>query len=184
MKSTKILIMEHKLILQALSHLFSAKERLEKDERPPAEFFRMAIDFFQNFADVYHHFKEEYLMFGLLAGKKRGELDMEIGMLRYEHDRCRNYIAEMENSLAEYSDNDEIATVTLLENLSPYISLLKRHIHKEDYVFFRMVDNELSEEEDQLLVERFKDEVKKMQGTDFMGQNVELVREMAEIVKK
>ena len=75
MKSTKILIIEHKLILQALSHLFSAKERLEKDERPPAEFFRMAIGFFQNFADAYHHFKEEYLMFGLLARKKRGELD-------------------------------------------------------------------------------------------------------------
>jgi hemerythrin-like domain-containing protein len=70
MKSTEILIKEHKVILQALSHLFSAKERLEKDERPPVEFFRMAIDFFQNFADVYHHFKEEYLMFGLLAGKK------------------------------------------------------------------------------------------------------------------
>jgi hemerythrin-like domain-containing protein len=57
MKSTAILIIEHKLILQALSHLFAAKERLEKDERPPAEFFRLAIDFFQNFADLYHHFK-------------------------------------------------------------------------------------------------------------------------------
>jgi hemerythrin-like domain-containing protein len=184
MKSTEILIIEHKLILQALSHLFAAKERMEKDERPPAEFFRMAIGFFQNFADAYHHFKEEYLMFGLLARKKKGELDREIGMLRYEHDRCRNYIAEMENSLDGYGDNDEIATVTLLENLSPYISLLKRHIHKEDNIFFLMVDGELSEEEDQLLVERFNHEVEKMQGTDFMGQNVELVREMAEIVKK
>ncbi len=74
MKSTEILIKEHTLILQALSHLFSAKERLEKDERPSVEFFRMAIDFFQNFADVYHHFKEEYLMFGLLAGKKGGRV--------------------------------------------------------------------------------------------------------------
>ncbi len=184
MKSTEILIIEHKLILKALSHLFAAKERMEKDERPPAEFFRMAIGFFQNFADAYHHFKEEYLMFGLLARKKKGELDRKIGMLRYEHDRCRNYIAEMENSLAGYDDNDEIATVTLLENLSPYISLLKRHIHKEDKFFFRMVDNELSEAEDQLLVERFNHEVEKMQGTDFMGKNVELVREMAEIVRK
>ena len=184
MKSTEILIIEHKLILQALSHLFAAKERLEKDEKPPVEFFRMAIVFFQNFADAYHHFKEEFLMFGLLARKKRGELDREIGMLRYEHDRCRSYIAQMECSLAGYGDNDEIATVTLLENLSPYISLLKRHIHKEDNIFFRMVDNELSEAEHQLLVERFNHEVEKIQSTDFMEQNVELVREMAEIVKK
>ena len=47
MKSTEILIIEHKLILQALSHLFAAKERLEKDEKPPVEFFRMAIVFFK-----------------------------------------------------------------------------------------------------------------------------------------
>jgi hypothetical protein len=47
-----------------------------------------------------------------------------------------------------------------------------------------MVNGELSEEEDQRLVERFNDEGGKMQGTDFMEQNVELVREMAEIVKK
>ncbi len=184
MKSTEILIVEHKLILRAISHLLTARERLEKDERPPADFFVMAIDFFQNFADAYHHFKEEYLMFGILARKKKGELDREIGMLRYEHDRCRNYIVEMKKTLAGYDDNDEIATVTLLENLAPYISLLKRHIYKEDYIFFQMVNDVLSEEEDQRLVERFNNEVEKMQDVDFMEQNVELVRKMTLIVKK
>jgi hemerythrin-like domain-containing protein len=97
MKSTEILFIEHKLILQALLHLFAAKERLEKDEKPPVEFFRMAIVFFQNFADAYHHFKEDFLMFGLFARKKRGELDREIGMLRYEHERCRSYIVERDD---------------------------------------------------------------------------------------
>jgi hypothetical protein len=47
-----------------------------------------------------------------------------------------------------------------------------------------MVNGELSEEDDQRLSERFNDEGEKMQGTDFMEQNVELVREMAAIVKK
>lgn len=42
----------------------------------------MAVKFLHNFADKFHHFKEEYLMFGLLAEKKGGRFDGPIGALR------------------------------------------------------------------------------------------------------
>ena len=57
---------------------------------------------------------------------------------------------------------DDIATTTLLENLASYISLLKRHIHREDHLFFKMAEKVLSEDEDVVLLEHFKNEEQRM----------------------
>jgi hemerythrin-like domain-containing protein len=88
MKAMQILTREHVLILQMLTQLSRAREKLEIKEQPPVEFFKKAILFSQNFADRFHHFKEEFLMFGLLAQKKEGVLDAEIGALWFQHERC------------------------------------------------------------------------------------------------
>ncbi len=60
MNATEILVKEHSLILQAVDCLAQAKEKLEVYEPLPQEFFEMAVEFTHNFADKYHHFKEEF----------------------------------------------------------------------------------------------------------------------------
>jgi serine/threonine protein phosphatase PrpC len=61
----------------------------------PALFFEKAVTFCEQFADQFHHFKEEFLLFGMLSYKKQGELDTAMGVLRYQHDRCKQSIARI-----------------------------------------------------------------------------------------
>jgi hemerythrin-like domain-containing protein len=182
MKATEILVKEHMLILQGLNNLSLAKEKLEKGERPPREFFEKAVDFSRNFSDKFHHFKEEYLMFGLLAQKKDGEIDLEIGALRYQHERGREFIGKIENAIEGYSMGNEIATTTLLENLASYISLLRRHIYNEDHVFFKMAEKELTDDENKALLVQFKAEELKFEDLDFLESSRKLVKEIEALI--
>jgi hemerythrin-like domain-containing protein len=178
MESTDILIAEHGLIRQALGSLSLARNKLERNGRPQKSFFEKGIDFCRNFADRFHHFKEENLMFGMLALKEECDLDSEMIALRYQHERNRHFIRQMENVLDPYADGDDIATTTLLENLASYISLLKRHIHREDHLFFKMAERGFSDDEDIVLLEHFKIEEQRMGGRAFFEKSRALVREM------
>ena len=184
MKSLEILKKEHGLIRHALDIFSLAQEELEMGECPPKEFFEKAVEFSRTFADRFHHFKEEYLMFGLLAEKKEGFYDGEIGALRYQHERGRKCIDEIENSIEGYSQHDAIATTMLLENLAAYIALLKLHIYIEDHIFFRMVEKDLSKEEDRMLLEQFRHEEKRFGTEDFFENSQKLMLEMSSIIKQ
>ncbi len=155
MRATEILANEHSLILKALETFTIAKEKLENGDCPEATFFEKAVLFSKNFSDQFHHFKEEYLLFGLLAQKKDGALDLAMGALRYQHERNRFFIKNIEQSIPGYDPKNEIAITTILENLAPYISILRRHIHQEDHLFFKLADQELTQAEHDSLTEQF-----------------------------
>lgn len=182
MRTIDILVKEHELILEALDYLAAARNGLEKRRRPPKEFFEKAIVFAREFADQYHHFKEEYLLFGLLAQKKEGAFDAEIGALRYGHERGRKCINEVAESMAGYADGDEIATIRLLENLAAYISTLKRHIFSEDRVFFDLVEQELSDNDDEVLLVQFQKGIETMDSQEAFNKSRILVNEMKAII--
>ena len=184
MKATDILNREHGLILQALEDLAGARDQIESGQPPSKEFFEKALQFLGEFADKFHHFKEEYLMFGLLALKKEGAFDGPIGVLRYQHERCRKCINEMAKSLKGYADGDDIAITNLLENLAAYISLLRRHIHEEDGTFFQMAAQELSKEEEEILLKQFKKEDEKMGGQKFYDKCRNLIDEMDALLNR
>ena len=66
---------EHGLIRQYLDVLSMAAEKIENSKRPSDAFFEKAVDLSRTFADGFHHFKEEHVLFVQLAQKKRGEVD-------------------------------------------------------------------------------------------------------------
>jgi hemerythrin-like domain-containing protein len=176
MKPTEILAGEHSLIRQALDNFSLSVVKLETGERPSKEFFEGAVQFARVFADKYHHFKEEYLMFGLLAQKKNGELDSQIDSLKHQHERSRNLVSAMANSIDGYVRGDDAHATLLLENMAAYTSLLRHHIHREDHVFYPMVDKELSQAEQKSLLNEFKKEEQKQGGKTF--------KECEKLVKK
>ncbi|AOY57052.1 MULTISPECIES: hemerythrin domain-containing protein [Desulfococcus] len=178
MKSIDILVAEHGLIRRGLGILGKARNKLERNERPERAFFEISIDFSRNFADRFHHFKEENVMFGMLAMKEECDLDDEMIALRYQHERNRHFIRQIEAVLDLYADGDPIAATTLLENLAAYISLLRRHIHREDHLFFKMAEKVLSKREDAVLLEHFKHEEERMGGSAFFEKNRDLVYRM------
>lgn len=178
MKAIEILTREHGLILRALDILSQARKRIERNHHPPRAFFDKALLFLREFADEFHHFKEEYVMFGLLALKKGDAFDGPIGGLRFQHERCRACIDGISNSLSGYADGDDIAITTVLENLAAYISLLRRHIYEEDYTFFEMVAKEISKEEEDILLMQFRKEDEKMGDQNVYDQNRQRIEQM------
>jgi hemerythrin-like domain-containing protein len=161
MKALDILIEEHAVIRQFLDTLHMAIERLEQGERPPADFFREAVDFARTYTDKLHHYKEEYIMFTKLAQKREGEIDAYIEALRGQHERGRNYLAEISNALDGYEKGHEIQTLDLLENAAAYLSLLRHHIHREDHLFYPMVKEAFTDSEKETILELFRQELEK-----------------------
>ncbi len=173
-----LLIREHALIRQFLDNLALAAERIETGEPPPSAFFETAIAFARDFADGFHHFKEEHLMFTQLAQKKGGLLDGQLEALRHQHERGRNFVRGMAEALEGYARGDETHLTALLENLAAYVHLLRHHIHREDHLFFEMARQEFSAGELSALGELFLQEERREEGMSFeQGQGQ--VQEMA-----
>ena len=181
MRALEILGNEHALIRQYLDSLALAVEKIETGGHPPVEFFDKALEFYNTFTKQFHHFKEEYAMFVKLAQKKNGKIDTQLDALRYQHERGRNYMVEIAGALEGYSRGNELHTTKLLENLAAYISLLRQHIHKEDHIFYPMVEKVLTEQEHEDLLELFRVEDDK-RGGEIFERSKQQVREMGTLV--
>ena len=59
MKPTTILSEEHKHILSVIDALSKERKNLESGKELDKDFFSKAIDFIKNYADKFHHAKEE-----------------------------------------------------------------------------------------------------------------------------
>ncbi len=158
-----------------------AAEKIENGQRPSEAFFEKAVDFSRTFADGFHHFKEEHVLFLQLAQKKRGEVDAQLEALRYEHVRGRSLVSGIEKALPGYAAKDPIKTGELLENIAAYCSMLRHHIHVEDHIFYPMAKKTLTEEEFAALVPEFEKQRDK-QGADTFERCHKLVIDMGSIV--
>jgi hemerythrin-like domain-containing protein len=181
MHPIEILADEHRLIRQALDSFGLATHKMEQGVNPPAEFFEKTVEFARTFIDKRHHFKEEYLMFGRLAERHQGELDAQIEALRHQHDHGREFISEMANALGGYSRGNEAQVTDMLENLASLVALYRHHIHREDKVFFPMVEKDLPQEELDDLAELFVKEDEKT-GRDTIERMQRLVDELVTLL--
>ena len=183
MKVTQTLTDEHLLILKVLHMLDLSRKQLENGKLIPGEFYAKAMIFCSDFADQFHHFKEEFLLFGLLSYKKQGELDSAMGTLRYQHERCKNCINQIKKALKGYDNKEEMSITFLLESLSIYVSLLRRHIYLEDKIFFPMAEKALSKEEKESLTKQFADEELRLGTREFIFErNQSIVNELSQII--
>jgi len=121
-------------------------------------------------------------MFGFLAQEKEGQLDLEIGSLRHQHETGRRFLTRMEKSINGYAMKNEIAITSLLENLASFISILSRHIYREDNLFFPMVEQELSTDQKTTLLEQFKLEEEALKKKNPLANNFKLLEDMEKLI--
>jgi hemerythrin-like domain-containing protein len=157
LNAIEILVEEHKLILRGLDQLTTAAEKIVRNQNPPRELFEKAAVFSRDFTNKFHHYKEEIVMFGLLAQKHLGEIDGETERLRSQHEILRNFMSEIADSLDGYSRNSETEVRRLHRNLSEYIETLRRHIHAEDKIFYPLAEKTLSAEEMRDMTAKFEE---------------------------
>jgi hemerythrin-like domain-containing protein len=177
----EILEQEHDLILRGLDLLTTAAEKIVRNQNPPSEFFEKAAHFTLNFTNKFHHYKEEIVMFGLLAQKHQGEIDAEIERLRNQHAALHDYMTEISQSLDAYSENAQSEVRRLHRNLSEYIETLRRHIHAENRIFYPLVAKTLTGDEMAWLMEEF-DKYAAEAGPDTMKVHESLIDEMGKLL--
>ncbi len=148
-KATDDLRTEHESILYVLKLLAKMLPDDPKDAKHLSDCNDM-VYFFKTFADKCHHGKEEIYLFPTLIERGIPKEGGPIGVMLREHDQGRGYIAQMTKAL-ETDDAKAYGTAAKL-----YADLLFRHIEKENDILFKMADQVLDGEMQQLMSEQFE----------------------------
>ena len=158
---TGMLKEEHQLILKAIDVLLNECVQLDEGQELEKSFFEKVIDFIKNYADKFHHAKEEDILFEKLNSDTVQMHCNPIPQMLYEHDTGRDFVKGMERGLEE---NDK---KTVIENARGYAYLLKDHIMKEDNILYPMAEEALNDEQkDSILKEYNEVEVNKFPKAD------------------
>lgn len=164
MKLTQELVEEHKLIKRMINILESAVKKLEKGETVDLVMFEEAADFIRNFADKFHHAKEEEILFKEAVKKGMPEKDSPIEAMLIEHDQGRNFVKGIIKATDRVKNGNKKAAKEIIENTKGYIELLKEHIDKEDNILYPLTERMFTENEKDKLLDRFKEANQKKGG--------------------
>ena len=130
----QVLVKEHQLIKRLLAVLPGMIRGLDLDNSAGQEMVSSCVSFIQEYADKYHHAKEEDILFKYFDAN----LDI-LKVMRDEHETGRGHIRAV---LAAAKRRD---TADAVAHLNAYSALLTGHIRKEDEVLYPWLDRQLSD---------------------------------------
>jgi hemerythrin-like domain-containing protein len=160
---TEELSNEHQNILRFIDAMLEECENLEKGKKLEKAFFEKAIGFIKNYADRYHHAKEEGILFKVMLENLENMHCNPIPVMLYEHESGRNFVLGMEEGLNE--NNQE----KIIGNAMEYSFLLKEHIFKEDNVLYPMAEEALNDQQKETVLKEYKE----VETGEFSKENVQ-----------
>lgn len=147
---TQILSAEHQNILKVVNVVVKECDVLESGKELDKTFFTKAIDFIKNYADKFHHAKEEDILFVELCKDTVQMHCNPTSQMLFEHDLGRNFVKNMEEGLNE-NNNEKV-----VENARGYAQMIAEHIFKEDSILYPMADEVLGAGIQESMLARFK----------------------------
>lgn len=153
MTATKTLRSEHDHILAMIACLRAACEAAESSDQFDAETFQAGLDFIRNYADAWHHAKEEDHLFPALEAAGMPRDGGPIAVMLREHVMGRSYAQKMVENLERAINGDVAAQSTVLNYALAYANLLTGHIQKENGILFDMADQLLLQEDQARLIQ-------------------------------
>jgi hemerythrin-like domain-containing protein len=136
--------------------LTDVMERITQSPQVNTEHLETVVELIKHYADGLHHTKEETLLFPLMVEKGFSLQQGPVSVMLRDHVQGREYVKGMVESIALYQQGDSSALVSIYQNMTGYVELLRAHIAKENNVLFRMADNVLSEAEQASLLTQFE----------------------------
>mgnify|MGYP001557763566 CR=1 FL=1 len=134
MNPIDLLTKEHEKIIVVADALDKESSLLEKGKGVNEEFLINVIKFIRNYADKFHHAKEEDILFKELC-KKENEKNMHcnpVEQMLIEHDEGRKFIKGIEDGMKEKNKKK------IINNAIGYVNLIREHIFKEDNILYPM----------------------------------------------
>ena len=150
-KYTAILYEEHAIIMDAIDVARQLGSIIGKDNALYEKSLTELLEFFRRYADGYHHYKEELVLFPEM--NKRNSV-LEEGIIREmfeNHEMFRDLTWKIEKSLQEHEYENAQAT------LMQYTEQLSDHIAVENDELFLMTDSLFSDTELESIHFRFSD---------------------------
>ncbi len=129
----KRLVDEHKLIKRFIALVPAIVGRLDMESERERRMILDGVDFIRNYADRYHHAKEEDILFACF--------DPGLDILKAMHEDHRRGRECVKGILAALERKDREAVA---ENLRGYAGILTEHIKKEDEILYPWMDRNLS----------------------------------------
>lgn len=136
---------EHRVIEKALHALGGICIRLEWGDRVPSSPLVQLVEFISEFADRFHHGKEEAYLFPALERRGIVRKGGPLAALESQHEIERELTARMRHAVAEYRDLDPESRQHFVDAARKYTTHLIAHIQAEDSLLFRLADEMLEE---------------------------------------
>lgn len=144
------LINDHKLIISLLDVI----DKIDNSKYYENNYFEKIIYVIKNFADKFHHGKEEDILYPYVVDHKGfSKKNGPIAVMYEDHNEGRNYIRI---AALELSNSNSIDYSIIINNLKLYSRLLRSHIYKEDNILYPMIDNVISEDENEKIFSLYK----------------------------
>jgi len=142
---TQTLVDEHRLILRMIALLERNAPRTAAGEYANWQFFLDGVDFIRNYADRFHHAKEEDVLFAALVKNGMPRENSPVAAMLMEHDQGRAYVQGMETAVRETLAGLTGREQTVAENALAYADLLREHISKEDDILYPLAERVIPE---------------------------------------
>lgn len=142
---TSVMVKEHQLILRMIALVEKNVILMEQGRFRNWQFFIDAVDFIRNYADRFHHAKEEDVLFVELIKNGMPEKQSPIEAMHIEHDQGRAFVRAMAGAAEKALAGEAGQIPVIAEHAAGYIALLREHIDKEDNILYPLAERILPE---------------------------------------
>ena len=142
---TQVMVEEHKLILRMIGLVERNTAQMEAGKFRDWQFYLDAVDFIRNFADRFHHAKEEDVLFTALVANGMPAQNSPVAAMLMAHDQGRAFVRGMEEAAQQALDGEAGQIPRIAENARGYAALLRDHIDKEDNILYPLAERVLPE---------------------------------------
>jgi hemerythrin-like domain-containing protein len=136
---------EHRVIERALRALDGVCIRLEWGDPVPSSALTQLVEFISEFADRFHHGKEEAYLFPALERRGIVRKGGPLAAIQGQHETERELTAEMRRALEEYKDLHSESRQIFVKAARRYVDHLIAHMQTEDSILFRLAEEILEE---------------------------------------
>jgi hemerythrin-like domain-containing protein len=153
---TQTLVDEHRLILRMIALLEQNAPRTAAGQYTNWQFYLDGIDFIRQYADRFHHAKEEDVLFEALVANGMPKEHSPVAAMLMEHDQGRSFVKNLEEAVREAQAGRSDRYQAIADNALGYAALLKDHIAKEDGVLYPLAERVLPEAVRPSITERYR----------------------------
>lgn len=144
-KATDSLRSDHEAVSLILDIMEAVNKKIEAGKKVEPGDLNNIVKFLTDFADGYHHAKEESFLFPALEAAGMPTHGGPVGIMLQEHERGRATVEEIVKSAKSYNDGNQSALEEFKKASAEYVFVLRQHVDKENNILFMMADAQLDQ---------------------------------------